>query len=168
MTDVKPLLLILAGLPAIALGTTAEPKNQLVQGPLATPTSPIAQHIQDAARRYHLDSRLVEAIVQVESNYDATAVSRVGAKGLMQLMDPTADSLGVKQAHHALNNLMGGCEYLRGLLNRYGGDVKLALAAYNAGPRNVDQYGGIPPFRETRRYVKEVLRRYGLLKNRKG
>lgn len=160
-----------------ALASPAGPKNQLVYEPSAAaspsiarpmPEAELRQHILDAARRYHLDPYLVEAIVQVESNYDAGAVSRVGAKGLMQLMDPTADSLGVKQPHHALNNLMGGCEYLRALLNRYGGDVKLALAAYNAGPRNVEKYRGIPPFRETRKYVTEVLRRYDALRNKRG
>ncbi len=120
----------------------------------------LAQHIQDAARRAHLDPKLVEAVVHVESASNPKARSHKGAMGLMQVMPPTAEEWGIHQPFHPLDNLMGACQYLRELINRYRGDLKLALAAYNAGPHNVDRYKGIPPFKETRSYVRRVLGRY--------
>ncbi|MEZ4751536.1 MAG: lytic transglycosylase domain-containing protein [Bdellovibrionota bacterium] len=126
--------------------------------------APFTQNVADAARRAHLDPKLVQAVVEVESNYNARAISRKGAMGLMQVMPATAGELGIHQPLHALDNLQGACQYLRRLINRYSGDLKLALAAYNAGPHNVDRYKGIPPFKETRKYVKRVLRIYDRLK----
>ena len=117
-----------------------------------------------AAKRASVDPHLVHAIVKVESNANVTARSHKGAMGLMQVMPGTAKELGIRLPYHALNNLMGACQYLRRLINRYRGDLKLALAAYNAGPANVDRYGGIPPFRETQKYVKNVLAKYHRLK----
>lgn len=116
--------------------------------------------IQDAARRSSLDPQLVKAVIQVESNFKLKIESPKGALGLMQMMAPTANELEVHDRTHALNHLMGACEYLRKMINRYRGDLKLALAAYNAGPSAVDRYKGIPPFRETRQYVKKVLKIY--------
>ena len=113
-----------------------------------------------AARRHSLDPDLVLALVQVESAFRPDAVSPKGAKGLTQLMPGTARELGVQDVLDPAQNLDGGARYLRQLLTRYGGDVKRALAAYNAGPGAVDRHQGVPPFRETRQYVRRVLDRY--------
>jgi len=112
--------------------------------------------IESAARRYGVDPALVTAVVQAESNFSPTAVSTAGAKGLMQLMDATARTFGVTDAFDPLENVDGGVRFLRSLLDRYG-DVRLALAAYNAGPAAVDRYGGVPPYEETQVYVSRVL-----------
>lgn len=116
--------------------------------------------IQDAARRASLDPLLIKAVISVESNFKPRATSRKGAMGLMQVMPQTAEAQGIRQPYHPSDNLMGACEYLRSLVNRYRGSLELALAAYNAGPRNVDRYQGIPPFPETQRYVKKILQIY--------
>ena len=118
----------------------------------------LARSIRRAALRHEVDPALVHAIVRAESGFDPLAVSRRGALGLMQLMPATAAEVGVRDAFHPAENLEGGVSYLRGLLDRYGGDVRLALAAYNAGPGAVERAGGIPPFAETRAYVERVLR----------
>ncbi len=125
----------------------------------------LRQNIEDAAKRSFLDPKLVEAVVAVESNFDSKATSHKGAMGLMQVMPETADSCEVHEPYHAVNNLMGACECLRKLINRYRGNLSLALAAYNAGPTNVDRYKGIPPFKETRNYVRKILERYEKLKS---
>lgn len=126
----------------------------------------LRQNIQDAAKRSYLDPKLVEAVIAVESNFNSGATSHKGAMGLMQVMPKTADSCDVHEPHHAVNNLMGACECLRKLINRYRGNLSLALAAYNAGPSNVDKHRGIPPFPETRAYVKKILFKYSELKKR--
>lgn len=120
----------------------------------------LKQHIGDAARRSSLDPKLVEAIIKVESNFRIKAESKKGARGLMQVMPDTADSCDIQEPFHAVNNLMGACDCLRQLINRYQGDLELALAAYNAGASNVEKYRGIPPFPETRAYVKKILSLY--------
>lgn len=112
--------------------------------------------IEVAAQRYGLDPALVTAVVQAESNFTPTAVSAVGAKGLMQLMDGTAQALGVGDSFDPVQNVEGGVRFLRSLLDRYR-DVEIALAAYNAGPAAVDRWGGIPPFQETQTYVSRVI-----------
>lgn len=116
--------------------------------------------IRDAAARSSLDPRLIKAVIAVESNFKTHATSRKGAMGLMQVMPKTAEVQGIRQPYHATDNLMGACEYLRMLINRYRGRLELALAAYNAGPSNVDRYQGIPPFPETQAYVKKILALY--------
>lgn len=113
-----------------------------------------------AARRHGLDPQLVLAVVSVESGFRPEAVSPKGARGLMQLMPRTAESLGVEDAFDPEQNLDGGARHLGQLLTLYGGDLVKALAAYNAGEGAVDRHGGVPPYRETRAYVKKVLERY--------
>jgi len=112
-----------------------------------------------AARRHGLDPELVRAVVAVESNFQADAVSPKGAQGLMQLMPATARALGVKDAFDPEQNLDGGTRHLRALLDRYNGDLERALAAYNAGEGAVERHGGVPPYPETRAYVGRVLER---------
>jgi hypothetical protein len=119
-----------------------------------------------AAQRHGLDADLVLAVVAVESGFQPRALSRKGAQGLMQLMPPTARELGVQNAFDPAQNLDGGSRYLRALIARYGGDLDKALAAYNAGQGAVDRHGGVPPYRETRDYVKRVLRKRDAAKAR--
>jgi soluble lytic murein transglycosylase-like protein len=114
----------------------------------------------EVARRHGLDADLVLAVVAVESGFRSEAVSPKGAQGLMQLMPETAAALGVEDALDPEANLEGGTRHLVSLLTLYGGDLPLALAAYNAGAGAVSRYRGVPPYRETREYVKRVLRHY--------
>lgn len=125
-------------------------------------TPDLANLIQQTAAKYSLDPSLLAAVVQQESGGNPTAVSKVGAQGLMQLMPATAASLGVSDPFDPVQNLDGGARYLSGLLSQYGGDTSLALAAYNAGPGNVAKYNGIPPFPETQGYVSRILAAIGL------
>ncbi|QNK42594.1 lytic transglycosylase domain-containing protein [Caproicibacter fermentans] len=111
---------------------------------------------QRAADAYGVPENLLKAVAKAESGFQADAVSSCGAQGIMQLMPSTAKSLGVSDAFDPEQNIMGGAKYLGSLLGKYS-DPKLALAAYNAGSGNVEKYGGIPPFRETRNYVEKVL-----------
>ena len=108
--------------------------------------------------RHRVDEALVLAVIEVESRYDAFAVSPRGAMGLMQLMPQTAARFAVGNAFNPVENVDGGVRYLKELLERYSGQVRLALAAYNAGEQAVDRFGGIPPFRETEQYVVRVTR----------
>lgn len=114
----------------------------------------------ETAKRHGLDPELVVAVAAVESAFRPAAVSPKGAQGLMQLMPATARELGVADALDPAANLDGGTRYLRGLLVKYDGDLPKALAAYNAGPGAVERHQGIPPYKETRDYVRNVLRRY--------
>lgn len=115
--------------------------------------------IKQTARLHGLPPALVKAVIRAESNFDPGARSDKGAIGLMQLMPQTAQAMGVEDPWHAEENVRGGTAYLRSMVNRYG-DVRLALAAYNAGPQAVDRYGGVPPYPETREYVQRVLAYY--------
>jgi len=117
-------------------------------------------HIHEAARLYQLPVAFIRAVVRVESNFYHDAVSRTGAMGLMQLMPGTASAMGVVDPFEPRQNVLGGARYLRVLANQLGGDLVLTIAAYNAGHGAVRKYGGVPPYRETRRYVRRVLEHY--------
>ena len=118
---------------------------------------------KEVARVYNLDPKLLHAIAKVESNYNPRAVSPKGALGVMQLIPSTARLVGVSDPFDPRENIYGGARYLRYLLDKFG-DLTLALAAYNAGPKAVEAYGGIPPYPETQRYVRSVLSLYQRLK----
>jgi soluble lytic murein transglycosylase-like protein len=122
-------------------------------------SGPYAEEIHAAALAYALDPLLIQAVIAVESNFDAKAVSRKSAQGLMQLLPGTAARLAVKNAFDPGQNIRAGAQYLREMLDRYRNDLPLALAAYNAGPQAVDLYRGVPPFPETRNYVAQVMAR---------
>jgi soluble lytic murein transglycosylase-like protein len=114
--------------------------------------------IREAAATYDLDPALIRSVIETESAFDATAVSRAGAVGLMQLMPAVADNLGVQNLMDPRESIMGGAQLLRELIDRYHGNLPLVLASYNAGVTAVARFGGIPPFPETQAYVKKVTR----------
>ncbi len=118
---------------------------------------PYADQIQNSAHTYQLDPALVASVIAVESNFNSRAVSNKSALGLMQLLPATAAQMAVRNAFDPAQNIDGGTRYLKQLLDRYGHNLTLALAAYNAGPQRVDFYRGIPPFAETRSYIDKVL-----------
>jgi soluble lytic murein transglycosylase-like protein len=124
------------------------------------PSEAYEELIQDAALQYDMDPDLIRAVMQTESAFHPYAVSRAGAEGLMQLMPALADEMGVADSFDPRDNIMGGARYLKRLLDYHNGNLDLALASYNAGPGNVERYGGIPPFRETRKYVKTIKALY--------
>ena len=127
-------------------------------------SEPDVNHMEDAIRRHadlqQLSPALVRAVIKAESDFDPMAVSRTGAMGLMQLMPQTALEVGVRNPYDVDANISGGTRYLRYLLDRFDGNLALALAAYNAGPQTVERNRGIPPIQETREYVSKVLRFY--------
>jgi soluble lytic murein transglycosylase-like protein len=130
----------------------------------ATTTAPVEEIdrlVRQTAKRFQIDPQLVHAIIKVESEYDPNAVSRKGAMGLMQLVPDTARRFGVENPFDPQQNIEGGVNYLKYLLDLFGGDLTLSLAAYNAGEHTVTRHGSIPAFRETRDYVRKVTSLYG-------
>jgi len=125
----------------------------------------LASHIDEASQFYGIDPKLIQAVIHVESNYNAQAISPKGAQGLMQLMPQTARDLKVFDPFSPRDNIVGGARYLRYLLDLYQQDMVLALAAYNAGPEKVSLYRGIPPYQETRTYIQKVMQSYSRLKS---
>ncbi len=128
------------------------------------PAPALNQVVNSASAAYHLDPDLVNSVIHAESGFNSHAVSPKGARGLMQLMPGTANQLGVADVFDPQANVTGGSRYLRELLERYNFDLVKALAAYNAGPERVEQYQGVPPFRETRAYVARIVHEYNTKK----
>lgn len=122
------------------------------------PPADLGKLIEDTSRLYGVETALVHAVVRAESAFDHLAVSSAGAQGLMQLMPGTAQEIGVRDVFHPKDNLEGGVYYLRSLIDRFNGDLRLALAGYNAGPGAVERFGGVPPYAETMEYVERVFR----------
>lgn len=147
------------------LGRTEDPKKKtgsagsfksVLGGKLSGVSEDMDAIFEDAASCFGLSSKLLKAVAKAESNFNPKAVSKAGAMGVMQLMPATARSLGVSDPYDARQNIMGGAKYLKENLDRFG-DVRLALAAYNAGPNSVKKYGGVPPYSETQNYVKKIM-----------
>jgi len=141
-------------------GRAARPAGRDARPPDPARTARYDAFIREAAVLYVLPEELVRAVMRVESNFYHEAVSNKGAMGLMQLMPGTARAMGVLDPFDARQNVLGGTRYLRVLANRFGGDLVLTIAAYNAGEGAVEKYRGIPPYAETRRYVQRVLGHY--------
>jgi len=131
----------------------------MIQFAIAGKPKGLDEIISEIALKFRIDANLVKAIIVAESNCNPSAVSRKGAQGLMQLMPSTAKTLKVEKPLDPRENIIGGVKYIKGLLASYG-DLRLALAAYNAGPGTVQKYAGIPPYRETINYVKRVIAQY--------
>jgi len=123
--------------------------------------------ITDASRRFNVDPHLIKAVIKAESDFDSNAVSHKGARGLMQLMPETASDMKVQNPFNPEENILGGTRYLSLLLERFKDDKRLAIAAYNAGPKKVESYQGVPPYRETETFVKRVLLYYDQYKSGK-
>jgi len=133
------------------------PANPPSNSESAAPATDLDEVIGAASTRNKIDRDLVVSLIRAESGFNAKAVSPKGAKGLMQLMPETASRLGVQDPMDPVSNVEGGTRYLRELLELFHNDVTKALAAYNAGPQRVAQYGGVPPYQETRAYIARIL-----------
>jgi len=136
--------------------------------PAIVPPPEIDRLVSANAATWNVDPDLLKAIIANESGFNANATSKVGAQGLMQLMPATANGLGVTDAYDPAQNVWGGSRYIKGLLDRFGGDATMAVAAYNAGPGAVEKYGGVPPYAETQNYVQNVLASYEKYKAQRG
>lgn len=145
--------------PGMAVPVPVPPRASPARREAGMPVTIYDAHIARVAREHRLSAELVKAVAQVESNFDTHAVSAKGARGLMQLMPATAKQYGVRDPHDPLENLRAGAAHLRYLLDRFDGDVTLALAAYNAGEGTVRRHGGVPAYPETRAYVRRVRSR---------
>jgi len=151
-----------SNLPPASRQTLQESRRERLRlAPRQTIPMPTLQIVQELARQHDIEPRLVQAIITVESNFNPQAVSRAGAQGLMQLMPGTAARYQVANPFDPRANVDGGIRYLKDLLQLFPGDLRRALAAYNAGEQSVLLYGGIPPYPETQQYVERVLTLYG-------
>ncbi len=138
-----------------------EPEDIFVSLPPGPPvTAPIREIVKASAAKYSVDADLITSVIAVESNFDPKAVSKKNARGLMQLLPETAAQFGVQNIFDPQENIDAGTHYLRDLLARYNNDLVLTLAAYNAGPERVQQFGRVPPYPETAKYVRRVKRAY--------
>jgi soluble lytic murein transglycosylase-like protein len=151
-------------LPASAPGVPSTKQPTRPKSSVQLNSVPLNEVVNSASAAYHLDPDLVNSVIHAESGFNAHAISPKGARGLMQLMPGTADKLGVTDSFDPAANVTGGSRYLRQLLELYNFDLVKALAAYNAGPQRVEQYNGVPPFRETRKYVARIVHEYNTKK----
>jgi len=138
----------------------ASPLKYTVSEPPKITRAEIQNIVNSVSKKHGVDEKLVMAIIKQESGFNPNAVSEAGARGLMQLMPKTAGTMGVLNPFSPVQNVEGGVRYLKKMLDKYHGNLILALSAYNAGSKNVDKYGGVPPFKETQQYVKKVLSNY--------
>jgi soluble lytic murein transglycosylase-like protein len=164
--DLAAALPALLPTPASGFPSKKEP-GAIPTRPISMPPKssvPLNEVVNSASAAYHLDPDLVNSVIHAESGFNAHAISPKGARGLMQLMPGTADKLGVTDSFDPAANVTGGSRYLRELLELYNFDLVKALAAYNAGPQRVEQYKGVPPFRETRNYVARIVHEYNTKK----
>lgn len=140
-----------------ALSNTSSANTSALEAPRVSTNGRFDHLVKAMSNKYNVDENLINGVIKAESGFNPRAVSKVGAKGLMQLMPATAKHLGVTDVFDPAQNIEGGTKYLKRMLDKYGGNKELALAAYNAGPGAVDRYGGVPPYRETQQYVKRIL-----------
>lgn len=150
----------MAGNDATSATAQAAAPAPVANAPAMVAPAQIDKLVSANAATFNVDPNLIKAIIANESGFNANATSNVGAQGLMQLMPGTASGLGVSNAYDPAQNVWGGSKYIKGLLDRFGGDMTRAVAAYNAGPGAVEKYGGVPPYAETQNYVQNVLSSY--------